>query len=95
MVFLFDWYFVRQELLLNKAEYLPNKKVDGNVVVQTVASGPDSDWTSIQQAYFTLINMAKKYVFISTPYFMPGETTINSLKTCRHERRRRAYHDPV
>ena len=25
--------------------------------------------------------MAKKYVFISTPYFMPGETTINSLKT--------------
>ena len=81
VVFLFDWYFVRQELLLNKAEYLPNKKVDGNVVVQTVASGPDSDWTSIQQAYFTLINMAKKYVFISTPYFMPGETTINSLKT--------------
>ena len=79
VVFLFDWYFVRQELLLNKAEYLPNKKVDGNVVVQTVASGPDSDWTSIQQAYFTLINMAKKYVFISTPYFMPGETTINSL----------------
>ena len=81
VVFLFDWYFVRQELLLNKTEYLPNKKVDGNVVVQTVASGPDSDWTSIQQAYFTLINMAKKYVFISTPYFMPGETTINSLKT--------------
>lgn len=80
-VFLFDWYFVRQEVLLNKTEYLPDKKVDGNVVIQTVASGPDSDWTSIQQAYFTLINMARKYVFISTPYFMPGETTINSLKT--------------
>ena len=80
-VFLFDWYFVRQEVLLNKTEYLPDKKVDSNVVIQTVASGPDSDWTSIQQAYFTLINMARKYVFISTPYFMPGETTINSLKT--------------
>lgn len=81
VVFLIDWYFVRQELLLNKNEYLPYIKVDSNVVVQTVTSGPDSDWASIQQSYFTLINMAKRYVFISTPYFMPGETTLNALKT--------------
>lgn len=81
IVFLIDWYFVRQELLLDKEAYLPYKKADGNVVVQTVSSGPDSDWASIQQAYFTLINMAKKYVFISSPYFMPGETTLNSIKT--------------
>ena len=80
IVFLIDWYFVRQELLLNKEEYLPNKKESGKVIVQTVSSGPDSDWTSIQQAYFSLINMAQKYVFISTPYFMPGETTVNSIK---------------
>lgn len=81
IVFLIDWYFVRQELLLDKGEYLPYKKEDGNVLIQTVSSGPDSDWASIQQAYFTLVNIAKKYVFISTPYFMPGETTLNSLKT--------------
>lgn len=81
VIFLIDWYFVRQELLLDKNEYLPYHQVEGNVVVQTVTSGPDSDWASIQQAYFTLINMAKRYVFISTPYFMPGETTLNSLKT--------------
>lgn len=80
IVFLIDWYFVRQELLLDKAEYMPDKKEDGNVIIQTVSSGPDSDWASIQQAYFTLINMAKKYVFISTPYFMPGETTLNCIK---------------
>lgn len=81
VIFLIDWYFVRQELLLNKNEYLPYVEADGNVIVQTVTSGPDSDWASIQQAYFTLINMAKRYVYISTPYFMPGETTLNSLKT--------------
>ena len=81
VVFLADWYFVCQELLLNKNEYMPYLQAEGNVVMQTVASGPDSDWASIQQAYFTLINMAKRYVFISTPYFMPGETTLNSLKT--------------
>lgn len=81
VIFLIDWYFVRQELLLNKDEYLPYVQADSNVVVQTVTSGPDSDWASIQQSYFTLINMAKRYVFISTPYFIPGETTLNSLKT--------------
>ncbi|MDL2231718.1 cardiolipin synthase [Porphyromonadaceae bacterium OttesenSCG-928-L07] len=81
IVFLIDWYFVRQEVLLDKGEYLPYKREDGNVVIQTVTSGPDSDWASIQQAYFTLITMAKKYVFISTPYFMPGETTLNAIKT--------------
>lgn len=80
VIFLIDWYFVRQELLLDKNEYLPYKKADGNVVVQTVACGPDSDWASIQQTYFTLINIAQRYVFISTPYFMPGETTLNCLK---------------
>lgn len=81
VIFLIDWYFVRQELLLDKNEYLPYIQADGDMLVQAVTSGPDSDWASIQQAYFTLINMAKRYVFISTPYFMPGETTLNSLKT--------------
>ena len=81
IVFLIDWYFVRQELLLDKAAYLPYKNADSNVVVQTVSSGPDSDWAYIQQAYFTLINIAKKYVLITSPYFMPGETTLNSIKT--------------
>jgi cardiolipin synthase len=81
VIFLIDWYFVRQELLLDKNEYLPYSVVEENVLIQTISSGPDSDWASIQQAYFTMINMAKRYVFISTPYFMPGETTLNALKT--------------
>ena len=81
IVFLIDWYFVRQELLLDKNEYLPHFRADGNIVMQTVSSGPDSDWASIQQSYFSLVNMAERYVYISTPYFMPGETTLNSLKT--------------
>ncbi|MDR0982188.1 MAG: cardiolipin synthase [Culturomica sp.] len=79
-IFLVDWYFVCQELLLDKNEYLPVNRKEGNIVVQTVSSGPDSDWSSIQQAYFTLINTAKRYVLISSPYFMPGETTLNCMK---------------
>lgn len=81
IIFLIDWYFVCQELLLDKQNYLPHRGNDSNVSIQTVASGPDSDWASIQQAYFSMIHMAKRNVYISTPYFMPGETTLNALKT--------------
>ncbi|MGL5683825.1 MAG: cardiolipin synthase [Marinifilaceae bacterium] len=81
IVFLIDWYFVRQELLLDKTEYLPYEKADGHLAIQTVSSGPDSDWASIQQTYFAMINMAKRNVYISTPYFMPGDSTLTALKT--------------
>ena len=33
VIFLTDWYFVRQEVLLNKNEYMPYVQADGNAVV--------------------------------------------------------------
>ena len=38
VIFLIDWYFVRQELLLNKEEYMPYSQAEGNAVVQTITS---------------------------------------------------------
>ena len=43
VIFLIDWYFVRQELLLDKNEYLPYIQADGDMLVHAVTSGPDSD----------------------------------------------------
>jgi cardiolipin synthase len=33
------------------------------------------------QAYFTAITTAEKYIYISTPYFMPNESILTALKT--------------
>jgi cardiolipin synthase len=33
------------------------------------------------QAYFLAISTAKKYIYISTPYFMPNESILTALKT--------------
>jgi len=49
-------------------------------VFQTVHSGPESRWESIKHAYFLLITNAKKHVWITTPYFIPDESTITALK---------------
>ncbi len=80
IVFLVDWYFVRQEVLLHK-KYLPNFKESEKCLVQITASGPDSDWASILQAYFAAITSAKQSVYISSPYFMPNSSILMALKT--------------
>lgn len=80
IVFLIDWYFVRQEVLLDD-KYLLYKKVKQNCLLQITASGADSDWESIMQAYFSAITSAKRNVYISSPYFMPNTSILMALKT--------------
>ncbi len=80
IVFLIDWYFVRQEVLLDQ-KYLPYKKVKEKCLLQITASGADSDWASIMQAYFSAITSAKSNVYISSPYFMPNGSILMALKT--------------
>jgi cardiolipin synthase len=80
IVFLIDWYFVRQEVLLDE-KYLPYKKVKQKCLLQITASGADSDWASIMQAYFLAITSAKSNVYISSPYFMPNGSILMALKT--------------
>ncbi|MGZ2368970.1 cardiolipin synthase [Ancylomarina sp. YFZ004] len=80
IVFLIDWYFVRQEVLLDE-KYRPNFKVKEHCLLQIVSSGADSDWASILQAYFSAIASAKQNVYISSPYFMPNESVLMAIKT--------------
>lgn len=80
IVFLIDWYFVRQEVLLDE-KYLPYKKVKEKCLLQITASGADSDWASIMQAYFSAITSARGNVYISSPYFMPNGSILMALKT--------------
>lgn len=81
IIFLIDWYFVSRELLLNRERYIPLVSSGGNSMAQVIASGPDSDWDSICQAYVAMVSMAESHVYISTPYFMPGDVMLHALKS--------------
>ncbi|MDR0560325.1 MAG: cardiolipin synthase [Prevotellaceae bacterium] len=84
IIFLVDWYFVSKEILLRKRQkYFPEQIFLSykRTPVQIVASGPDSDWASIMQAYFSIINSAQKHIYISTPYFTPNESILTAIKT--------------
>ncbi len=80
VVFLIDWFFITKKLI-DGEKYFPENKVVEEHLVQITASGPDSDWASIMQAYFAAITTAKNYIYISTPYFIPNESILTALRT--------------
>jgi cardiolipin synthase A/B len=79
-IFAMDWYFMSGQLL-NDDRYFSMYPVEGNVLMQIAASGPDSDWSSIMQTFFAAIATATDYVYISTPYFLPNESIMVALRT--------------
>jgi cardiolipin synthase A/B len=80
VVFLIDWFFVSNQFI-NSEIYFPDQQINNKCFIQIASSGPDSDWESIMQAFFYAISTAKKYVYISTPYFIPNESILTALKT--------------
>jgi len=80
IVFSSDWYIVIHENL-NGELYFPVLPKREGVPVQISASGPDSDWDSIGQAFFSMIAGAKSKVYIVTPYLMPPREIVYALKT--------------
>ena len=80
IIFMADWYFVSKEILKGEDYFKPFVSGNGKLV-QMTASGPDSDWESISQAYFVAISSATDYVYISTPYLMPTDDIVTALKT--------------
>lgn len=78
--FLIDWFFVSRNLLTSKY-FFPDLSDQGECLVQTVTSSPDTDWENIMQGLFMILSNAKKYAYIQTPYFLPNESLLTALQT--------------
>ena len=57
------------------------KTENSDTLVQIVSGGPDDDFPSLEQTYFTIINNAKKYFYIRDPYIIPGQAIKQALQT--------------
>ena len=79
-IFLLDWYFVSKKQVGQRSRYYPESETETICPVQIAASGPDSDWSSISQTYFSAIAQAKDHIYIITPYFTPNESILTALK---------------
>ncbi len=79
MMFLSDWYYNTKEVLPN-SEMFPKVSIKGNSIMQIVSSGPDCNLELIHLSYFYAICQSKQSIYIQTPYFIPDETLLESLK---------------
>ncbi len=79
--FLLNWNFISGQEIEIKDEFFPKLNNKIGKAVQIAASGPDSDYPNILEAIFMAINSAEKYIYITTPYFIPNDLIMTSLKT--------------
>ena len=61
-------------------EYFPATTIKNDVLMQLVKSGPDSEFPAIMQGMLKMITMAKKNIYITTPYFVPTESIMDALR---------------
>ncbi|HLR08479.1 MAG TPA: cardiolipin synthase [Bacillota bacterium] len=77
--FILDWNQAsRNDILYEERFY--DADPAGDVGVQIVSSGPDSDWEQIKYGYIKMILSAKEYVYIQTPYYIPDESLRDALR---------------
>lgn len=80
-IFLTAWYNTVGEDLFEERYFPLPPDLKRSVPIQITTSGPDSEWDSIKQLYFSLITSAEKSVYIQSPYFIPDMSIYTALKT--------------
>lgn len=78
--FLLDWRYASSEKIPFDKKYFPCVHSNGDIGIQIVSSGPDSEWEQIKNGFIKMITSAKKSVYIQTPYFIPDESILEALK---------------
>lgn len=79
-IFLNDWNYVSKQDVQG-ARFYPEIDVAKTSLVQIAASGPDSEWKCILQAFYKMISNATQKIWITTPYLVPEESIMMGLKT--------------
>ncbi|MCA0971142.1 cardiolipin synthase [Halobacillus litoralis] len=77
--FILDWNQASRKDILYEDRFY-NAESKGDVGMQIVSSGPDSDWEQIKHGYMKMIMSAKEYVYIQTPYFIPDDSLLDALR---------------
>ena len=79
--FILDWNQASADQDIEYSDrFFPAIPMKGSVGLQIVSSGPDSEWEQIKNGYLKLLMMAKKYIYIQSPYFIPDASFMDTLR---------------
>ena len=80
LVFAEDWMYATQSRqVLDDLADAPRLDAPGPIAAQVVGSGPDASWEAILRTMVGAIQSARKRVWLTTPYFVPGEAARMAL----------------
>jgi len=77
--FLKDWYYASKDSSMDEEIITSSVPSKGNVGIQIVASGPDTEVEHIKFGLIKMISGAKKRIVIQTPYFIPDESLKDAI----------------
>ena len=77
--FMIDWYSAGKPWVDTK-RYFPPMKIQTNNLMQIVTSGPFTEYSNLLQATISLVLLAKKYLYLQTPYFLPTNPLFEALQ---------------
>lgn len=79
--FLMDWNMASSgRMSLSDTYFPPPETNNGTIGMQLVASGPDTEYQEIKNAYIKMIYSAKETISLQTPYFVPDESLMSALR---------------
>lgn len=78
--FLLDWNQASRQALPFLDFCCAPAGITGGTGIQIVSSGPDSEWEQIKNAHIKMILSAKKTIYMQTPYFIPDDSILDTLK---------------
>lgn len=70
----------KSELLSLEDSYIITSQSKSYIPIQIVTSGPDEEIDQIKYAYLNMINRAKNFIFIQSPYFIIDESVMDALR---------------
>lgn len=80
--FLKDWSFVSKtdpEILLEQENYFVTPERMGESIIRAIPSGPGQAYEASKKLFMSAVSMAKKSLWIITPYFVPDKSFIEGL----------------
>ncbi|MBI9106594.1 MAG: cardiolipin synthase [Spirochaetales bacterium] len=80
-VFMADWENSGGTIDDEASYFSPVEETHGEVPLQIVTSGPDSDWHSLKELYFSMIANANEEILIASPYFVVDSAIEEALIT--------------
>ena len=80
--FYMDWrYASKEEIdLIDQSVRYAYKAETGDIPVQIISCGPESEKAEIKMAFMKMITNARKNIYIQTPYLVPDEPMMESLR---------------